>query len=156
MGDNHGKACNFLLGTSSAIQMGRPPTSRSRSTLMAAAAWEGTWKVQCPIPLECPSLAMQRSTGEKSRMFVFGISGLVNSHSLRHRTWPLLIYPWIACWFSIVMLVYQRVIGYEWDIIVGIWISSGKQTKSYWTWPIWFVDLPMNSMLFFHSYMLVY
>ena len=140
--------------------MGRPPTSRSRSTLMAAAAWEGTWKVQCPIPLECPSLAMQRF-GEKYGGWpcFWNIRPGKHCHSLRHRTWwtwPLLIYPWIACWFSIVMLVYQRVIGYEWDIIVGIWISSGKQTKSYWTWPIWFVDLPMNSMLFFHSYMLVY
>jgi len=35
--------------------MGRPPTSRSRKNPMAAAAWEAAWKVQCPIPRDCPS-----------------------------------------------------------------------------------------------------
>ena len=44
-----------VQGASSAIQMGRPPTSRSRKNPMAAAAWEAAWKVQCPIPRDCPS-----------------------------------------------------------------------------------------------------
>ena len=31
-------------------------------------------------------------------------------------------------------------------------IPSGKHTKSYWTWPIEIVDLPINSMVIFNSY----
>ncbi len=49
-------------GASSAIQMGRPPTSRSRKNPMAAAAWEAAWKVQCPIPRDCPSCEKKRPT----------------------------------------------------------------------------------------------
>ena len=35
-------------------------------------------------------------------------------------------------------------------------LASGKQRKSYWTWPSKYVDFPMNSMVIFHSYVNVY
>ena len=35
-------------------------------------------------------------------------------------------------------------------------IPSGKHTKDYWKWPIEIVDLPINTMVVFHSYVNVY
>ena len=42
-------------------------------------------------------------------------------------------------------------IGYEWNMN-GIWVSSDQPTDCYWNWHIYFVDLSMNSMVIFHSY----
>mmetsp|Transcript_20987 Transcript_20987/g.35018 ORF Transcript_20987/g.35018 Transcript_20987/m.35018 type:complete len:220 (-) Transcript_20987:83-742(-) len=80
--------------TSSAIQMGRPPTSRSRSTLMAAAAWEGTWKLQWPIPLDCPSFPVKMvssvtiPTSEKS---ICSCSSPTSKGTLLKKTFELVV-----------------------------------------------------------------
>jgi hypothetical protein len=35
-------------------------------------------------------------------------------------------------------------------------VPSGKHTKKHWKWPIELVDLPINSMVMFHSFLYVY
>ena len=64
-------------------------------------------------------------------------------------------------WPFCIQVVIVQTLGAKYDPFLGpclvvnnliLGVPSGKHTKSYWKWPIEIVDLPINSMVIFNSY----
>ena len=64
-------------------------------------------------------------------------------------------------WPFCIQVVIVQTLGAKYDPFLGpclvvnnliLGVPSGKHTKNYWKWPIEIVDLPINSMVIFNSY----